>query len=61
MEALAFTGAGPGGAHVRPIVTGKPWDKYGVVTTVRVGSIVDTQRRRRNRLTEVYTSGNPSY
>jgi hypothetical protein len=30
------------------------------VTTVAVGNVLDTQRRRRNRLTENYTSGSVS-
>jgi hypothetical protein len=50
LEALSFNGALPGDAHVRPIVTGKPYVNYGVIGQVRVGNIVDTQRRRRNRL-----------
>jgi hypothetical protein len=47
--------------NVFPIVTGKPWTKYGTIQSVRVGSIMDTQRRRRNRLTETYVSGAVSY
>jgi len=39
---------------VKPIVTGPTRTDYGVVSSVRVGTIVDTQRRRRNQLTEVY-------
>src|SRR5664279_1788946 len=61
LEDLAFTGSGALGAHVRPVVTGSPYVNYGVISTVRVGNIVDTQRRRRNRLTETYVSDNPSY
>lgn len=61
LEALAFTGTGSLAAHVRPIVTGKPFTRYGTITQVRVGSIMDTQRRRRNRLTEVYESAMVSY
>jgi hypothetical protein len=44
-----------------PIVTGKPWNHYAIVNSVRVGNIMDTQRRRRDRLTEVYTSGAVTY
>jgi hypothetical protein len=61
LEALSFNGALPGDAHIRPIVTGKPWASYGVINQVRVGNIVDTQRRRRNRLVEVFQSASPSY
>lgn len=61
LEGLAYTGSGIGSVNVRPIVTGKPFEQYGVITQASVGSIVDTQRRRRNRLTEVYVTGTPSY
>jgi hypothetical protein len=61
MEDLAYTGTGGLSAHVRPVVTGVPFQTYGVVKAVRVGNIVDTQRRRRNRLTEVYSSAAPTY
>jgi hypothetical protein len=58
MEALAFTG---GNVNVRPIVTGGNFTRYAVVNRVRVGNVVDTQRRRRNRLQEVYYDQNVSY
>jgi hypothetical protein len=61
LEALSYSATSPYDINVRPIVTGKPWAKYGVISQVRVGSIVDTQRRRRNRLTEVYTSAPVTY
>jgi hypothetical protein len=61
MEDLAYSGVGGLSAHVRPVVTGVPYEQYGVVKAVRVGNIVDTQRRRRNRLSEVYVSGAPTY
>ena len=35
---------------LRPIVTGAPWNKYAVVTTVEVDDVMDTQRRRRRSL-----------
>lgn len=41
---------------VRAIVTGSPWVNYGAITRVDVGNVIDTQRRRRNRLTEVRVS-----
>jgi len=47
--------------NVRPIVTGKPYVDYAVVTQVQVGNVIDTQRRRRNRLTEVRVSDSVSY
>jgi hypothetical protein len=60
LEALYFSST-LSGFTVGPIVTGSPFDKYGLINQVRVGSIVDTQRRRRNRLTESYTTATPSY
>lgn len=47
--------------NVRPIVTGAPWNKYAVINQVRVGSVMDTQRRRRNRIAETYVSQAVSY
>jgi hypothetical protein len=61
MAALAYNGGGAGTPHVRPIVTGKPWTDYAVITTARVGDYVDTQRRRRNRVRETYVSGGITY
>jgi hypothetical protein len=61
LEALSYNGALANDAHIRPIVTGKPYTGYGVIGQVRVGNIVDTQRRRRNRLAETYQAGNPAY
>jgi hypothetical protein len=58
LEALAYTSAS---WNVIPIVTGAPYVGYGIINQVRVGSVMDTQRRRRNRLTEVYTSTNVTY
>lgn len=39
---------------VHPIVTGSPWTKYSKVKAVRCGNVIDTQRRRRNQITETY-------
>lgn len=53
---------------VRPVVTGptaKPgipaYTQYGTITQVRVGRVIDTQRRRRNKETEGYIIDTPSY
>lgn len=59
LAALSDLGGGDG--NMRPIVTGGNYTKYAVINSVRVGNVMDTQRRRRNRLTEVYTSGAVSY
>lgn len=56
MDDLTWMDAGPGTAQTAPIVTGSPWVDYARVTQVRVGSVPDTQRRRRNALPEVYTT-----
>lgn len=39
-----------------PAVTGTPWDKYALITQVQVGDVFDTQRRRRNQLSEAIAS-----
>lgn len=46
---------------VRPIVTGAPYTKYGVINQVRIGDVADTQRRRRRSLVETYSSATPTY
>jgi hypothetical protein len=61
LEGLSYSAVSAGDAHVRPIVTGKPWTHYGMVTKVRVGNRVDTQRRRRRQLVETYAEDTPSY
>ena len=42
--------------YVRPIVIGSPYSTAYVIKRVRVGSILDTQRRRVNQLAESYKS-----
>ena len=61
LEGLSYSGSGLITAHVRPIVTGDPWTKYGMITSGKVGNVFDSQRRRRNRLDEVYSGFTPSY
>ena len=56
LQALTWDSGTPIGTHVRPIVAGKPYVKYGAITKVKIGNIPDTQRRRRNRLVETYSS-----
>lgn len=60
MEDLAFDSV-VNSAVVRPIVTGGNFTKYAVVNKVRIGNVMDTQRRRRNAIAEVYVDGTPSY
>lgn len=61
LEALSFSGSGGNPWNVRPIVTGAPWTKYGVITQVRVDNVIDTQRRRRRQLDGSIVTGTPSY
>lgn len=61
IEAMTTSSDITGGWNVRPIVTGSPWTQYGIVTSVRVGNIIDTQRRRRRQTAEVYTAADTSY
>lgn len=61
LEGLSYTGVGGSAAHVRPAIIGAPWNKYGMITQVRVGNRMDTQRRRRDQLEETYSSATPSY
>lgn len=62
IEGLAFTAVGGGLAlHIRPIVTGSPWTQYGIIQSVKVGDVPDTQRRRRRQLEEAYVTDSVSY
>jgi len=61
LEGFYYAATGGGTLKIFPIVTGSPWTQYGKITTVRVGNVIDTQRRRRRQEVEVYTSANPSY
>lgn len=46
--------------QIRPIVTGAPWTQYAFITQVQVGSVPDTQRRRRNALVETVSTATVS-
>jgi hypothetical protein len=61
LEGLSYTGTGGSTAHVRPIVTGGGYNKYGMITSVRVGNVFDTQRRRRRSLQETVVSDTTDY
>jgi len=43
-------------AVLRPVVIGSPYSTYFRVTQVKVGNVVDSQRRRRRNLTEAYST-----
>lgn len=55
LEALRLD-AGSGGIWATPIVTGAPYTAYGVVNTVQVGNVIDTQQRRRASIEETRVS-----
>lgn len=66
LVAASYTDAG--NTVVRPAVisnasTGSSLDlsKYATINAVRVGDVIDTQRRRRNKLVESYASESVSY
>jgi len=60
-----ITAMGIGGAltppWVRPVVIGSPWTTYYVVKELRIGNLLDTQRRRRRQIEETYTSATVTY
>lgn len=43
-------------AVLRPVVIGSPYTTYFRVTQVKVGNVVDSQRRRRRNITEAYST-----
>jgi len=61
LEGIAVTGGIGHAEWALPIVSGKPYTKYAVVTGVRVGDVMDTQRRRRRQLVEAYHHEDVSY
>lgn len=61
LEASAITPTGPGNHWALPIVTGQPYTAYAQIDGVRVGSVIDSQRRRRRQVTEVYAALAASY
>jgi hypothetical protein len=61
LEAIGVDVGTGGTQKLRPIVTGSPWNRYGVVTQVRVDNVIDTQRRRRRQLEGTTINGTPSY
>jgi hypothetical protein len=63
IEGLSYSGSGGTNPHVRVVVTGpastggiSPFTQYATINEARVGQIVDTQRRRRNKQPEDYDS-----
>jgi len=60
-DSLDVESVTPTVTHVKPIVTGAPWTHYGVITSVNVGNVADSQRRRRRQLVEARTSLDVTY
>jgi len=58
---IALTGGLGHDEWLLPIVFWKAAHKYAVITGVRVGDVIDTQRRRRRQLTESYHHEDISY
>jgi hypothetical protein len=61
LGSLKLDSVGVDAPHVRPIVTGSGYTHYAVIDQVRVGNVMDTQRRRRRSLAETYSIGAVSY
>lgn len=51
---------GTGGIEARAAVIGAPFTQYALITSVRVGNVVDGQVRRRHQLVEAYTTDSVS-
>lgn len=63
IEGMAYSGSTGDAPHVKSVVTGPassgglaPYTEYAVINSARVGQVVDTQRRRRNKEPEAYSS-----
>lgn len=61
LEDVSLPSSGPTDPAVRPAIIGAPWTSYGTINQVRVGSRMDTQRRRRDQVDETYVSASPTY
>lgn len=47
--------------NTRPIITGAPWNNYGIISAVSMDQVPDTQRRRTDSLTRTVTTSPVSY
>lgn len=61
LEGLAYGTFPADPVEIRPCVTGSPWTTYATINQVQVGNVVDTQRRRRNSLTEARQTAPVTY
>lgn len=60
LEDCALNFGGPGFQCV-PSIIGAPWTSYAFITSVQVGDVFDTQRRRRAQLSENVSSSAVTY
>ena len=56
LKALQLKGTGPNSLWAACIVTGAPYTAYSIINQVRIGNTIDTQKRRRASIAEVYSS-----
>lgn len=61
LEGFHYNGNPTNPVWMLPIVCAQAPDTYGQIDEVRVGQVVDTQRRRRRQLVENYSSASVSY
>jgi hypothetical protein len=61
LEGMAVNTGIIAGEWALPIVTGSPWTQYGIVQSINIGNVFDTQRRRRRQQVEVRSSSAVSF
>ena len=61
LEGMAITDSITPHLWVIPAVIGAPWTSYGQITSIDIGDVIDTQRRRRRSLVEARVSADVSY
>jgi hypothetical protein len=61
LNALALGSPPLDSLFVRPIVCAQKATSYGIIDSIRVGDLVNTQRRRNDRLVRSYQGGPVSY
>lgn len=62
LQAIALdSGTPPTSTSVRPSIIGAPWTDYAVISSVRTGNVIDTQRRRRRSAAEAFVSATVVY
>lgn len=56
LENMSQSPTGPAGWRVWPAVIPRPPTRYGVITSVRVGNVMDRQKSRREGIPEIYNT-----